>query len=823
MITNHAHHDADLMSLQLQLEEEMRSLGIERYRRNLEQSQAAGNESRVPAVRRLMSAAHQRVVEGIEAFIEECKAGKATRNGIAFKIMSSVDVDLQAHLALRSVLDSISTRETLNNAALQVGGMIEDELHYRAYKEQDERGFKKALTKAKKSPSAAYKRRHMRETARIRGVEFNEWPKQDRLRVGLKLIEIIQHTTGLVETQRVTYGEANSPILLVATQETMQWLEGANNAMETMAPTFLPTIIPPKPWTDLSTGGYHSGRVRRLPLVKSRGRNCDASQEVLAAVNAVQNTPWRINSKVLGVMDDLYSRGITMNVVPSPDRIDLPNRPVWLTEGMQKEDMTEEQLAEFLMWKRMAAQVYEENARLTCRRITFMRKLWVAKRFAEYPAIYFPHTLDFRGRMYPVPLYLHPQGDDTCRGLLEFAEGKLIGNDEAVLWLAAHGAGLWGVDKVSFEERLAWVKQHEKDFLECAADPLSNVFWATAEKPWSALAFCFEWAGYVREGLSYVSHLPVQMDGSCNGLQHFSAMLRDPVGGKAVNLVPGPKPSDIYSEVGNVVAKLIEQDALSDDEDLAKTAAGWLGNVTRKVVKRPVMTLAYGAKRYGFSEMVFNDTVSPWKMNTPDAFPWKGNGWDAAQYMGGRIWDAVGSVVVAARAAMEWLQECARVCSKAQMPIVWKTPDGFIAYQEYTLPNMKRLELTFGKERIVLSVDADLKEKLDSRKQANGIAPNFVHSLDAAHLRRTVNSCGRAGIGAFSLIHDSYGTHACNAPLMARILREEFFLMYVDHDVLASFAEDLRCYLPEGTELPPLPEKGELNLSDVLESPFFFA
>ena len=39
------------------------------------------------------------------------------------------------------------------------------------------------------------------------------------------------------------------------------------------------------------------------------------------------------------------------------------------------------------------------------------------------------------------------------------------------------------------------------------------------------------------------------MDGSCNGLQNFSAMLRDEVGGKAVNLIPSDKPQDVYMEV----------------------------------------------------------------------------------------------------------------------------------------------------------------------------------------------------------------------------------------------------------------------------------
>ncbi len=41
---------------------------------------------------------------------------------------------------------------------------------------------------------------------------------------------------------------------------------------------------------------------------------------------------------------------------------------------------------------------------------------------------------------------------------------------------------------------------------------------------------------------AYLSRLPVQIDGSCNGLQHYAALGRDKAGGNAVNLRPAPAP-----------------------------------------------------------------------------------------------------------------------------------------------------------------------------------------------------------------------------------------------------------------------------------------
>jgi DNA-directed RNA polymerase len=40
----------------------------------------------------------------------------------------------------------------------------------------------------------------------------------------------------------------------------------------------------------------------------------------------------------------------------------------------------------------------------------------------------------------------------------------------------------------------------------------------------------------------FVSHLPVPLDGSCNGLQHLAAMGRDVVGAQATNIVPAEVP-----------------------------------------------------------------------------------------------------------------------------------------------------------------------------------------------------------------------------------------------------------------------------------------
>lgn len=69
-------------------------------------------------------------------------------------------------------------------------------------------------------------------------------------------------------------------------------------------------------------------------------------------------------------------------------------------------------------------------------------------------------------------------------------------------------------------------------------------WWQQAEDPFQALAAAIEIRAAIASGdpASYVSHCPVMMDGSCNGLQHYAALGLDKEGGSSVNMVRANKP-----------------------------------------------------------------------------------------------------------------------------------------------------------------------------------------------------------------------------------------------------------------------------------------
>jgi DNA-directed RNA polymerase len=104
------------------------------------------------------------------------------------------------------------------------------------------------------------------------------------------------------------------------------------------------------------------------------------------------------------------------------------------------------------------------------------------------------------------------------------------------------------------------------------------------------LAWCFECSDCFHNPDSFKTHIPIQLDGTCNGLQHYSALLRDVVGGRGVNLINSDKPNDIYANVAVRLEEKLNEVCRGLDVRDASLASAWISlGINRKLTKRPVM------------------------------------------------------------------------------------------------------------------------------------------------------------------------------------------------------------------------------------------
>jgi len=799
---------SSLRDRQIALEEESLTLGIDRYQKE----RGRQEEAESGPGRRLINEAITPLSEALAAFVAEARNGKAGKKHTAVRWVEMFPPSELAYITTRHCLNAISNRDTrVQSVAEAIATSLEDSINYTKFKEVSPGLYKHIQVALKKSTSKRHSRNVMEAAVRRTELEQFAFPGHDGIHFGMKMVELFIESTGFGELfLDSSHGKDRRRTLLRGTQLVLDWLDKAHDAAAHFSPIRMPMLVTPTPWVSSKGGGYLTDAGGLVPLVRTRNKsylrelgNVDMPA-VYQSINAIQSTAWKVNTSVLAVMVDAWAAGGDVAGLPARDLIAVPGLP-----SFDMDTYKVEQPEEFKAWKRKRADIYEENARSTSQRVSAAQKIALALRFAPEEAIYFPHSLDFRGRVYPVPGTLNPQGDDQAKALLTFAKGKPLGSSGA-RWLAIHVANLFGVDKVPFAERIQWVKDHQEQIIDSALQPLDGQrFWTEADSPWSALAACFEWAGYVMTGTEFVSHLPIALDGSCNGLQNFSAMLRDPVGGKATNLIPQEKPADIYTQVMKVAAERIKKEAEAGDP----MAARWDGQLTRDIVKRPVMTLPYGVTKAGMRGQLME------KMgNARD----KG-AHEEASYLAGVLWDSIGQVVIAARVAMDWLKASAKVAAKGDMPVSWTTPAGFPVLQEYRESIAERIRAHVGGRAMDISRNVE-GTKLDSRRQALGISPNFIHSCDAAHLMLTVCTALENGIADFAMIHDSYGTHAADTDVLAASLRAAFNEQY-SREVLTDFRNELAAQLPAevAVELPELPPNGDLDLSLVEKSLYFFA
>ena len=525
------------------------------------------------------------------------------------------------------------------------------------------------------------------------------------------------------------------------------------------------------------------------------------------AVNIMQRTEWVINRPIFDVLEKCVLNGYQLGKLPvNPEDIPLPPKPFDIATN--KDAKTK--------WKREASSVYKDRAKSKSKYIQIRQILEEGKKFLER-GFWYPYQLDFRGRIYPKSPMLSPQSADYARALIKFKFGKPMGSDEAFNNFAVAGAGLFGeTDKEELSVRRQWVIDNADKIISTANNPLTDTWWTDADKPFSFLAWCMEYRDFALSDFSpdFITTLPIQSDCSNSGLQHYSAMMRDEVGGKATNLIPANKPNDVY---GLVAEKVIEKLQLMTDPMAKK----WLDyGIDRKICKKPVMCLPYSLTQYSCRQYI-QDHVEKELVERNRQHDFGEDLFRSTHWLTKVVWESINEVIVGAKDIMKFLKDVAKLVASENLPVAWTSPLGLPIMMSAYKKESKRVKTKMGDSIIKLSV-SNLTEEIDRRKTQQSICPNFIHSLDASVLQLSVNKASELGIDNFSLIHDSFGVVAPDADKMAQALREAFCEIY-SQDVLANWAMEMKQILSDKNKkkFPPIPAKGQLDLDEVKKSVFF--
>jgi DNA-directed RNA polymerase len=864
--------------IQRQHEREIDALiaGAERHNeRQLRKAATEGFDKR-DDVQAMIRGASRIVADAIAKFITDAQEKKG-RPPVALSSLVELEPEEVAVIVLSRTFGAMLKNDSVSAITISIGHAIQVELEGRALANKDPKAAKRFAKLAEGDAKLSTTLRRHEKVAEELDVDLG-WTRTKRALIGGAVLNILLTSLPGVFGKIVVTDQRGTTPTIALTAAAVEYLQTNADIEQWMHPLYKPMIVQPRPWDRMDTGAYLDYRVSKtVKLVRTFSREHQnlvreaikdgSMSEELEAINAIQNTRFAIDTRVLDMVKWVREEG------HRPDKsFPLAEAPV-VPAKMEKED-----------WDAMAPDARSAAARRRKALIdirdavavdgtVFAGDVYTASVLAQEEAFWLPHNMDFRGRVYSIP-HFNPQRSDHIKALFCFADTVAMGEDGGD-WLRIHLANCASAklpdgrktDKVSFDERIAWAQENEAMILEVGRNPKGTYeTWGNMDSAFCFLQAAMEYAEWADAGYSetWGGRISIALDGSCSGLQHYSAMTRSEEEGYHVNLLPRETPGDIYNVVAGAARPNLE--AARDRGELLETiilAEGF----GRGEVKTNVMTYFYGSGQFGMRDQHMKNLIQPIAdkvaLGEQAANPYSvmtvrkdkktgeetealDGGYSVAGKLAAYVYAAVVSVAPKADEASRWFQSVAAMLAHESHPVIWRTPTGLPVVQRYSEYENKEVNLWLYDRAIRVPVGSDKvddegnvfarirclvreapSKRINKKKARSAISPNVVHSLDGSHLKRTAVFAAREGITHFQLIHDSFATHAGNTTRFFQIIREAFVDMYETYCPFEAVEAYARTVLSEeGLEkLTALekPVRGTLDIRKVQDSLYAFA
>lgn len=793
---------------QTKLDKEMLELGRQRYHNKTDKATKLAAESNTIPGRMMLNRCTTELAKEIEVWVAKASTSPGRRHRCV-PFIAQLKPEQVAVIASKVVIDALSQERMLTGTCIAVGRAIEDEILLKDLSENSPDFLRDIQKKTFKNVGQKLKRRFARDAAKAVDLVTKRWAKADALAVGLLCVEMLASRTGVIQIVTKLNARGRRYCVIQPSKDIKKWIKECHEYHETLEPMFLPTIERPLEWNNPWVGGYSTLEWKPRPLVKSRSKAYQQSLSSLSpaiydAVNFVQNTPWTVDSWMTQFVRDCWKDGLAIDSLPPSGDEPLPTKPVDIDTNQEARRN----------WRKAAAKVHFLNESYESQRLLALKALFVAEKMSQFSRIWFPHQLDFRGRGYPLPLFLHPQGVSYAKAMLRFADGKAVREDSEVFPLYVHVANKFGRDKDPLSDRVRWVEENRRAIGQIAADPWSNRMWLEADEPFAFVAACREIAGLWNTGKGFVSSLPIAMDATTQGLQIYSMLLRDPVAAVATNVLPSDKPSDPYQFVANSVIRRLNQ----SDDPMAKTLLKF--GIDRSTTKRQTMTLPYGLTMHsciGYTREWLEE-----KMRKTGENPFGLELYKPVAMLGKIIWESIDDVVGSAKRGMDFIRGCMAVLIDNDVTPYWMTPIGFPVRMRYENYDVVTVSTRIGAKAKVLSIRQENGTQ-SKRKALNGGPANYIHSLDGfgGLLGHTINMCAANKIDHLGCVHDQILCLSGDYMMAASCVRKATIDIF-SRDLLNEFRQGALTMLPSSVSMPEVPEYGSLDIAKVVDSDYYF-
>lgn len=590
----------------------------------------------------------------------------------------------------------------------------------------------------------------------------------------------------------------------------------------------LPMLKVPVEWSfedGQIKGGYENFQYEMVRASKKFLDYSKYSKKIFDSINYIQQTAWVVNEDILRQIKADLKKPQRHDYVKTfyPENKDL----FWEIDLKKGEHNFTKRECLLIEKKRSAfrekaslynAEVKDYESALGKHRAVKLA-LQIADQYIE-KEIYFPHSYDFRGRIYPLPIGLSPQGSDAVKALLLYANVETP-TDEGVKWNWAYLASLYGDDKLVFEERVERGKE------------LIDEDYKNADEPYQFLSHQLELRKWLADP-TYIPNTRIHLDACNSGSQFTSAITGDLKGCEATNVIPiydehgVQKREDAYILVAEKALKQVSRELKRITDPMMKPVLEMIRELLtkegRKICKTPVMVSNYGGTAGGRADILWNMMR---ELGVDQEWITKKN----ANIFSVIVGDSIKGVLSGGKAFETYIQKMNNVIARANKPVIWTTGDGFyVVHAKNKELKAKQISCMLpgarAKTTIIKKVYSD---KMAATKMRSAIAPNYIHSLDAELLRRTALKMKKAGIVNSDWIHDSFGCHPNNVSKMLEITKREFANL-VKKDPLKQLDVELREQAPDTKaaikelstiKLPS--SNGKVDVDKIVSSEWFFS
>jgi len=315
-------------------------------------------------------------------------------------------------------------------------------------------------------------------------------------------------------------------------------------------------------------------------------------------------------------------------------------------------------------------------------------------------------------------------------------------------------------------------------------------FLLLAKNKWTFIAFCLNMRK-LEKCPNTIIYTPVFLDATCSGIQQLAALIGEAELGVDVNLKSQEDssiPGDIYTKLLIFINKEVQN--LGKANPLYSSLSEI--NLTREIVKKPIMTKTYNTTVMGKKESITNTvvTIKVGKQKLYGFLDKKGNivllTYREVLQIAKVIYGSIYIKYPGLKNIFDYLLSMIKAFNTLNIPMQWVTPAGVKRIQNYNKILQNKISIYLGGKARKLVLQ-EYRDEMNKSKQSSAGIPNMIHSLDAAHNMILIKTISNVRFFTVITVHDCFGTHPNNISELNYLGLTEFIKLYTTHDFLNKF------------------------------------